>query len=246
MGLSQYLRQGIVATFLLLVSYNNLTPASAKIIEAGVEHSVMLAPVPVELQPGRKFRRQPLRDETVRWAKIPTLTAGKWKLLRKFNASTLDLRTGKQTSKPSEKYDNSIAYIGYQSDSQQNIWTCAEIESKQIHSDGTYLIPSYWNLNQTSDHAFTVIKRGFSVSVDPDSHVIQDTKQLETFATFDLIAPNKLLQKYSTQWFDAAGEAIKLTEGQTEMERAGEFKPVNELNGIDVRASFKRFVRDGR
>jgi hypothetical protein len=82
-----------------------------------------------------------------------------------------------------------------------------------------------------------------SLTVDPQSNEIQDAKQLETLATFEMVSPDTLLQKYSTKWFDTNGEAFKLTEGQTEMRKTGEFEPVNELNGIDVRWSFKQFLR---
>jgi hypothetical protein len=234
-----------VAMLLLLCSIP-IAPecASAKTLQVGIEHSVVLDPVPVDLQPGKIFQTHKKAPMPDRWAIIPANTAGKWKLIRKFDVSNIDLRSGKRSSPPADQYGNSVTYIGYQSDKEGQIWTSADIESKLPHSNGTYLVPALWELKQTSDHSFTVIKRGVSLTVDPQSHQIQDAKQIESFAIFDVVAPNKLIQKYSTQWFDANGEAIKLTEGQTEMDKTGDFEPVNELNGIDIKSSFRRFLRE--
>ena len=227
---------------LLCVSILSI-PTSAKVLEVGIEHSEMLSPLPDELQPGSIFHKRHAEPESDRWSQIPLAAAGKWKLIRKFDVSSVDLRNGKRNTQLPDKYDNSITYIGYQSDARGDIWTSADIESKLPHSNGTYLVPAQWDLKLTSDHSFTVLKRGVSITVDPENQRIQESRQLESFASFDVVGPNKLLQKYSTQWFDARGEAIKLTEGQTEMEKIGDFKPINELNGIDVKSSFRHFQR---
>jgi hypothetical protein len=213
----------------------------AKTLEAGIEHSEVLAPVPEELQPGKIFHKAKSSDD--RWAIIPPGTAGKWQMVRRFGVSSVDIKTGVRTKRPSDKYENSVTYIGYQDDRDGNIYTSADIESKLPHSNGTYLIPATWELKTNSDHSFTVVKRGVSVAVDPDSHVIRETKQLESFATFEVVAQDRLLQKYSTEWFNATGDAMTLTEGQTEMEKVANFSPVDELNGIDVKSSFRKYLR---
>lgn len=219
-----------------------LAPASyAKTLEAGIEHSEVLAPVPEALQPGKIFRKAKSNDD--RWAIIPFETAGKWQMLRRYGVSSVDIKTGIRTNNPADKYENSVTYIGYQNDHDGNIYTSADIESKLPHSNGTYLIPASWELKRNNDHSFTVVKRGVSVAVDPDSHIIRETKQLESFATFEVVAPNRLIQKYSSEWFNAAGEAMTLTEGQTEMEKIANFSRVDELNGIDVRSSFRKYLK---
>jgi hypothetical protein len=225
-------------------------PAHAKLLEIGIEHSEVLAPIDQELQPGHIFRKRSAKSsQPDRWAMIPSKMAGQWKLVRKFNVSTVDLKSGKRSSEPADRqgnsvtYGNAVTYIGYQTNGGDRIWTSADVESKLPHSNGTYLVPENWELRQLNDHAFTSVKRGVSLSVDAQSNQIQDAKQLETLATFELTAPDTLLQKYSTKWFDSNGEAFKLTEGQTEMRKTGEFRPVDDLNGIDVRASFKQFLR---
>jgi hypothetical protein len=224
--------------------------AIAKLLEIGIEHSEMLAPVDPELQPGQIFRKRSAKSsQPDRWAMIPSRMAGQWKLVRKFNVSTVDLKTGRRVNEPADRqgnsitYGNSVTYIGYQTDGDDRIWTSADIESKLPHSNGTYLVPQQWELRTLNDHAFTSLKRGVSLSVDPQSNQIHDAKQLETLATFEMTAPDTLLQKYSTKWFDTNGEAFKLTEGQTEMRKTGEFQPVNDLNGIDVKSSFKQFLK---
>ena len=225
-------------------------PATAKLLEIGIEHSEMLAPVDPELQPGQIFhKRNAKSSQPDRWAMIPSRTAGQWKLVRKFDVATVDLKTGRRVNEPADRqgnsmtYGNAITYIGYQTDGDKRIWTSADIESKLPHSNGTYLVPQQWELQALNDHSFKTLKRGVSLTVDPQSNEIQDAKQLETLATFEMVSPDTLLQKYSTKWFDTNGEAFKLTEGQTEMRKTGEFEPVNELNGIDVRWSFKQFLR---
>jgi hypothetical protein len=226
------------------------SPAIAKLLEIGIEHSEMLSPVDPELQPGQIFRKRSAKSsQPDRWAMIPSRMAGQWKLVRKFNVSTVDLKTGRRVNEPADRqgnsitYGNSVTYIGYQTDGDDRIWTSADIESKLPHSNGTYLVPQQWELRTLNDHAFTSLKRGVSLSVDPQSNQIHDAKQLETLATFEMTAPDTLLQKYSTKWFDTNGEAFKLTEGQTEMRKTGEFQPVNDLNGIDVKSSFKQFLK---
>ena len=214
---------------------------SAKTLEAGIEHSEVLAPVPEELQPGKIFRKAKSNED--RWAVIPTEAAGKWQMLRRFAVSSVDIKSGVRTKKAADKYENSITYIGYQNDRDGNIYTSADIESRLPHSNGTYLIPATWELKTNNNRSFTVVKRGVSVAVDPTTQVIQETRQLESFATFEIVAPNKLLQKYSTEWFNATGEAMTLTEGQTEMDKIANFSPVDELNGIDVKSSFRKYLK---
>lgn len=215
--------------------------SSAKTLEVGIEHSELLAPVPDAFQPGKVFHKAKSNDD--RWAIIPSEAAGKWQMLRRYGVSSVDIKTGVRTKKTADKYENSITYIGYQNDPDGNIYTSADIESKLPHSNGTYLIPASWELKTNNDRSFTVVKRGVSVAVDPDSHVIRETKQLESFATFQVVAPNRLVQRYSSEWFNAAGEAITLTEGQTEMEKIANFSPVDELNGIDIKSSFRRYLK---
>lgn len=241
MNLKSALRKPLM---LVLCLFGCTSVSEAKLLQVGIEHSETLAPVPNELRPGQHFhKRNPVSTDADRWAVIPVNTAGQWRLVRKFDVSSVDLRTGERVQQKSDKYVNSVTYIGYQIDNEGRIWTSADIESKIPHSDGSYLIPASWELKRTSDHSFTVIKRGVSINIDLRSHMIRETRQLETFAIFDVVGPNRLVQKYSTQWFEANGEAIKLTEGQTEMERIAAFEPVDELNGIDIKSSFKQFLR---
>ncbi len=213
-------------------------------IQAGIEHTETLPPVPTGMQKGSVFS-SPDSQPTVQWFPVPDWLAGTWLKDGDMETFEEDLRTGQSSSRQIWINNRVKLSFGHQIDALKTIWHAEVLPFRADGERGNVKDRRYvMNMACLKSTPQEVVLRFRSVVavIDPGTQKVVDNEQQEEIVTFSPGAPGIINTHSSTKSFTGAGQALFQAETHTQRRKLAEFVPTAALQGIDLRASLYQFL----
>ncbi len=222
-----------------------------KVLQAGIEHSASLEPVPPYLRTGAIYDEKLLKSQVKSsriWYRIPNWLAGTWhrnyELILKSSNPYLDTPGRKFLSEGDLNY-------GYQVDKYNNIWD-------------TTILPSFWDINAhnqasevTKGITFTYkpgdyrnpnymyLQRDREICMNKFTNRITKIRQNEEIHTITLMEPAVIRVLGSIKWFNDFGLPLYQDQRITFEKLKAPFTPVNfSETGEDLKADFIEYLKN--
>lgn len=216
-------------------------------LKGSLEHSEVLPPVKKELQTGAVFNaavlpKVPLDED---WFWIPAWRAGTWRSQSDILTYYKNFRTGEEHKGKFPRTFVSVVYKGFQKDRTGQIWEYRAAPYVQMAGGGGFREVQIIKENKpvyVSNQKITMYLRGTSVRVDPRSNRIMATEQWESLQTFQPAGNNRVTCTGSTKFFDPQGRPSYIQKNTATFTRVAPFKPINSVQGKDLRTSFRKFL----
>lgn len=218
-----------------------------KPLTGSLEHSEVLPPVKKELQTGAVFNaavlpKVPLNED---WFWIPAWRAGTWRSQSDTLTYYKNFKTGEEHKGKFPRPFVSVVYKGFQKDRTGQIWEYRAAPYVQMAGGSGFTEVQIIKENKpvyVSDRKITMYLRGTSVRVDPRSKRIMATEQWESLQTFQPAGNNRVTCAGSTKFFDPQGRPSYIQKNTATFTRVAPFKPINSVQGKDLRTSFCKFL----
>jgi hypothetical protein len=217
-------------------------------LEGSVEHSEQLKAAPQLLKPGIKFDEAMLGAdyEESSWRRIPKGLAGTWHRETKVWTKFEDYVDNRSANVHVEKQSRSTFTRGYQVDKNGDVWDCPSVRPK-IKTEAADLI-IYGQVTDRevlalSQDSMTVRGRHTEVQVSKNTEKIRNVIQVEAITKLVAESPEVVHATSSSKIFSASGSPLQLEESYADESRVEPFKPIDNLDGVDLRNSFISFLK---
>lgn len=223
--------------------------ASAKVLEGISDHSSGLPPLDAQYRPGAKFddvapaKAQPLN----KWYHMPDWLAGVWQSKQHSLIYQFNYKTKKEwEAKNRFSYYLAEERFGKQKDSQGGIWDLplAPLVNKALSKD----FVSYHHITNieylyVGDDGMVMRIRSVVTLVSRAGSEIVSAYQQESISTRLPAGENLMRVRDSIKVYDIEGHPLRRSKVEAIATRVGPFEPLNERNGLDLKAMFIEFLK---
>lgn len=219
-------------------------PARSRVIDAEIEHKEFLPPVPASYQAGADLDAA-APAVRVEWFPVPDWMAGTWQKEGDQETFEEDFTSGRQQQTNFWLSNRVSLSFGHQVDALNTVWHAEVLPfradgNRQGGRDRRYVIDM--NCNRSTPQFVSLRFHSVVAAVDGRGRV-QGSRQQEEIVNFSPGAsPGSVASESSTKTFTDRGQPLYLTDSHTIRTRTAPFRPVDFLNGIDLRRSFAEFL----
>jgi hypothetical protein len=212
--------------------------SAAPILQAGIQHTETLPPMPEQFQPGRRLQ-QSNQQRHVYWQQIPRWLAGRFYSTVETQKATFN-NTGTPAPPVNIRQVVNDDYWGEQSDALGNIWRIEILPHSSFH-DNDYMLIEDRRIVFQDDKKVVLRVRRFDVIVDQNQTILQ-SGQADEIKTI-LRKPTGIHVDYDIVKYDAGGRPEFGVVTSFDAKRTEEFRPCDSMPGLDVRQSFFDFLQ---
>ena len=230
----------LLATFATLIT---LPTASAKVIQAEIEHRETLPEVPEVFRRGSILKADKL-NVRIEWFPVPNWMAGTWTKDGDIETFEEDFRTGRQSRKSFWLKNRVTLSFGHMIDAMNTIWHAevvpfrADGKRKGV-SDQRYVIAMKC-LRSTPE---AVVLRFHSVVVSLGRRgKVEGSRQQEEIVSFYPQNDRFIATRSSTKTFTSKGKPLYRLDSHTKRLKTGDFRESDFLRGVDLKSSFANFL----
>lgn len=221
----------------------------AKVIEGMSGHSSGLPPLDAQYRPGAKFddltpaKVQPPN----KWYHIPDWSAGVWQSKQHSLIYQFNYKTQKEwEAKNRFSFYLAEERFGKQKDSQGGIWDLplAPLVNKALSKDWI----SYHHITNieylyVGEDGIVMRVRSVVTLVSRVSNEIASAYQQESISTRLNAGENLMRVRDSIKVYDVEGHPLRRSKVEAIATRVGQFEPLNERNGLDLKTMFVDFLK---
>ncbi|MBX9693112.1 MAG: hypothetical protein K2Z81_12055 [Cyanobacteria bacterium] len=215
-----------------------------EVIQGGIQHTETLPPVPAGMQKGSVFA-SPDALPTVQWFPVPDWLAGTWLKDGDVETFSEDLRSGRSSTRQVWINNRVKLSFGHQLDALRTIWHAEVLPFRADGERGNMQDRRYVMdmscMKSTPQEVILRFRSAIAV-IDPGSQRVIDNEQQEEIVSFAQTSPGIITTRSSTKSFTGSGQPLFQAETHTQRRKLAEFTPVDNLQGIDLKASLSQFL----
>ncbi len=222
-----------------------------KVLQAGIEHSAKLEPVPNCLRAGAIYDENLIKSQVKSsriWYRIPNWLAGTWhqkyELILKSTNPILNT--------PGRKFLWELdAGFGAQVDKYNNIWDTIMLPNfndVNAHNQAVEVVKGMIYAYKPGDYNsanYMYLQRVREININKFTNLITRVLQYEGISTFTLMEPGVIRQLSSRKWFNDYGMPLYQDQSITFIKLKEPFKPIDfSKTGEDLKADFIQYLKN--
>ena len=222
-----------------------------KVLQAGIEHSASLEPVPAYLRAGTVYDENLLKSQIKSsriWYRIPNWLAGSWHQSYEFVLKS----TNPILDPPGRILLSECDYnFGIQIDKYSNIWDTimlpifTEINAHNEASEVVKCMKYYYKPGDYLSSNYTKLSRSCEIYINKFTNRITKVLQNEVISTSTLMEPGVVRCLSSVNWYNDYGMPLSKDQRVTFIKLKTPFVPINfSKEGLDLKADFIQYLRN--
>jgi hypothetical protein len=228
------------------------TASDARLLEGGLQHSEQLAPLSDQFKVGGTFNSDMLGrpPDTEEWVMIPPSVAGTFARSSSVLLSVHEIATNRWQYPNTRSYSHGQYTRGFQVDAGGNIWDCPRARQQrfEMSADGrtrTYIIlTGRRQMLVTGPRSLHDYGEATIVDVDVATGMIKRVERNEQVVERNAVQDGLVVADCQKSTYTPQGRLLATSTDRSEERRVAPFVPVDNLDGMDLKASFQRFLQN--
>lgn len=232
------------------VTVGTILPAKAMLLQARIEHSERMPPIPASMSPGEQLDRSALPTATAgasvnHWYKVPSWLAGRWHKESQTDYYRYDYLSHQTDITTRVVEAKSDGIWGTQVDEKGQIWqfdSAPFVTSVDAGEQTVVQVVRVSDPIEQSDLHFVRRTVDTQIRIDKATNTIVSVESGEQITAYIPEGEGLIKRESSSKVFDRFGQPVVLGKSFSYEQKIDAFSPQNFYQGQDLRPLFKQFL----